>query len=105
MTAERWSQFSLAMQLMNIDSELARAESLQAKQDPEHARTCLFRALELANLSAFGSARATQKKEMRRLYELIADLSQDTREYSSSVEQLRQSLQPFASILARERGV
>lgn len=103
MTAERWAQFSLAAQLTNIESELARAESLQAKQDPEHARACLFRALDLAQLSAFGSAPAPRRKELRRLYELVADLTQDTREYQNSISQVRQLLQPFASILARER--
>lgn len=105
MTAERWVTFSLAVQLTNIESELARAESLQAKQDTEHARACLFRALELVNLSAFGQAPAGQRKEMRRLYELVADLSQETQEYNESLAGLRKVLQSFSFILAKERGV
>lgn len=105
MTLERWSQLSLATQLMNIDSELARAESLEQKRDIEHARGCLFRALELANLSAFWDARKEQRKEMRRLYELIADLTQDRREYTETLGHLRQVLQPFVIRVAKERGL
>lgn len=105
MTVERWNQLSLGMQMMNIESELARAESLQQKNDPGHARACLFRALELAQLSAFGSAPKGQKKEMRRVFELIADLSQNKREYTESLAQLRRVLQPFAQLVAKERGV
>lgn len=105
MTAERWATFSLATQLMNIESELARAESLQAKNDTPHAQGCLFRALELASFSAFGGAPARQRKELRRLYEVIADLSQNTTEYGVSLGQLRQLLQPFAAVVAQERKV
>lgn len=105
MTVEHWMTFSLAFQLTNIESELARAESLEKKGDLVHRDDCLVRALDLIRLTVHVQPGRERKIELNRLSELLTNIIAHTSHYTESVRQLRQLLMPFAVRVAAERGV
>ena len=106
LTAERWSTFSFASQIMNISSELSRAVSFKKKHDVEHMNASLWRALELTDLSLMVSATTGRRREMARFREALSGIivGADS-ETGLSLSDLQAGIEPFALICARERGV
>lgn len=96
---------SLASQLMNISSELARTSSLKKKGDAEGAERSFSRALELADLSVVASATASRRRELARLRESIAAAATEDSDLDVTLDDVQQELEPFSGVLARERGV
>lgn len=90
---------------MNIDSELARAESLLQKNDQLHSQTALERALDLLDLSieVQDHAAVGRLKEFMRLRDIIADQYVQAHEYELTLTAIRKWFQPFAYRVALER--
>ena len=105
LTPDRWSQLSLATQLMNISSEISRAESFEKKQDFPHRDSALKRAHELIQLSVAGASTPPRQRELSRLKEMFLGASFDPKNAFLTLADIQAELEPFASICARERGV
>lgn len=105
LSPERWSKLSLAMQLVNIDTELARAQSMRAKGDEGHAQKSFARALDLADLTVAVQPQPHRRRELARLREILTDVVSGSNTYQVKLEDIRQLLAPFMILVARERGV
>jgi hypothetical protein len=105
LTPERWATFSLAAQLMNISSEIARAESFEKKQDFPHRDRALLRAHELIQFSVAGASTPSRQRELSRLKEMFLGASFDSMHSPLTLADIQKELEPFAGVLARERGV
>lgn len=101
MNTARWKTLSLAMQLVNIDSELARAQALLRKQDPAHADNCFRRALELIDASLAVQTSLPTLRELARLRDVVALNMIDQDDMALAV--VRHLLQPFTYRVALER--
>lgn len=104
LNARRWAKFSLAAKMANIASELARAESLEAKGFPQNAKNSLFRALELLDLTTALERDTCRRREFARVREILADSMSDGKLYGSRLRDVRKFLDPFAVLAAKERG-
>lgn len=105
LTPERWASFSLATQMMNISSEIARAESFEKKQDFPHRDRALDRAHELIQLSVAGASTRPRRRELSRLKEMFLGASFDPTHSPMTLADIQAELEPFALICAKERGV
>ena len=73
MDIQKWSRFSLAQQLGNVGSELARARYWEEKNDFKSRNNALERALELIDLTLEDKRWQMRLKEIARLRELVSD--------------------------------
>jgi len=69
----RWAQMSLAEQMLNIGSEIHRANRWKAKDKQEYCNNAVYRALELLSLTIDAQRGKHSLKEFTRLYEIIGD--------------------------------
>lgn len=69
----RWAQMSLAEQMLNIGSEVSRANRWKAKGNEEQCHRAADRALELVSLTIDANKNRAGLKELCRLYEVMAD--------------------------------
>jgi len=97
----RWQKLSLAEQIGNIGSELARAQSWDKKNILEHKNQALIRALELIDLTLDSIHKPSQLKEIARLREAVAGLFVGGAEICVSFADLEKFYLPFA-IIARK---
>lgn len=104
MTLERWAQFTLAFQLVNIGSELQRAKSLLEKKDSTNATHSLVRALDLLDKTIILRP-YPGKKDMTRLRSCITNLINTTPELEVSLADICHELEPFEMRVAQERGL
>lgn len=106
-TEERWKTFSLAAQCMHIATELTRAESFSHSGDGGRRRNALNRARELAALSFAVSETPGRRRTFAQISGVLDQvLSGDMgTEEDAAIADLEKELEPFALVLARERGV
>lgn len=88
------------MSLAAVDSELGRAQEL----GPEFAPSSYERALLLLE-SIINKERGPRRRELARLYEVIAQQLSGDKQYDVSLKQLRQYFEPFNNRVAQERGL
>ena len=69
----RWAQMSLAEQMLNIGSEVSRANRWKLKGNEEQCHRAADRALELMSLTIDANTSRPGLKELCRLYEVMAD--------------------------------
>jgi hypothetical protein len=81
---ERWHQLSMAQQLGNIGSEIARARVCEEKGDRELRDEAMFRALDLIDGSLCDQRWWKRRREMARLREVVADWYLGTKYYQIS---------------------
>jgi hypothetical protein len=96
MDRSRWHAFTLAQQLGNIGSELARARHGEAAGDRERRDAALARALELLDLTLDDPRRRTGCREIARLREVVCDWFAETGVYAISPEELQEYCTSFA---------
>ncbi len=89
MDRTRWHGLTLAQQLGNIGSELARARHWEEKGDREQREAALCRALELIDLTLDDPRRSRGYKEIARLREVVCDWYAGTETYDVSPEELQ----------------
>lgn len=73
LAAGRWAQMSLAEQMLNIGSEVSRANRWKAKGNEEQCHRAADRALELVSLTIDAHKDRPGLNELCRLYEVMAD--------------------------------
>lgn len=69
----RWAQMSLAEQMLNIGSEVSRANRWKSKGNVEQCHRAADRALELLSLTINAQRGMHDLGEFCRLYEVLAD--------------------------------
>ena len=99
----RWAEMPFAEQMGNIGSEISRAIRWQAKEKPERMEQCVFRALELLDLTIDATSKDNRSKlkELCRAREEICDFFLADNELCSSPEQIMKYYDAFA--LAAQR--
>ena len=80
----RWQQLSFIEQMANIGSEVGRALSWRAKDNPIYCQRAFERALELIDLTLEGAKGFPRLKELTRLREALVDYFYGENEFMSS---------------------
>ena len=93
----RWAQMSLSEQMLNIGSEISRANRWRAKGDREHYVNAVYRALELVSLTIDAQRGKHDLGEFTRLYEVLCDYYLGDNEYNSDGESLQRYFDVFAN--------
>ena len=73
----KWKKMSLAQQLGNIGSEVARACSAAEQGNQERRNLSLARALELAQLTLANESNQWRRSELQNLYEALLSIYND----------------------------
>ena len=73
LAAGRWAEMTLAEQMLNIGSEVSRANRWKAKGNMEQCHRAADRALELLSLTIDAQRGKHDLGEFCRLYEVMAD--------------------------------
>ena len=91
----RWQTLSLAEQMANIGSEVARTARWRG-QDEKHCAAAADRALELMDLTIHDPRWRTRLKEITRAREIFIDALSGGKEYLSSLADLDRYFLYFA---------
>ena len=104
LAAGRWWSMSLADQLGNIGSEVSRAAKWESR-NPDVARSALYRALDLFDLTLDDPRHRTSParlREIARAREVVADLFDGPNQYRSTAASLQRYFDAYA--LCRSRA-
>ena len=85
----RWAQMSLGEQMLNIGSEVSRANRWRCKGNEEQCHRAADRALELVSLTIDAHKDRAGLRELCRLYEVMADYYYDKNIYQTDPQQLQ----------------
>ena len=94
----RWAEMKLAEQMLNIGSEISRANRWKTKGNEEQSRNAVFRALELISLTIDAQRGKHNLGEFTRLYEVVCDYYLGDNEYNSDGESLQKYFDAFAGV-------
>lgn len=101
--ADRWWRMTIAEQLSNIGSEISRAAKWTTR-NPEIARSALYRALDLFDLT-LDDPRHRQSvarlREISRAREVVVDLFDGPNQYDSTPQSLQRYFDAFAVYKSR----
>ena len=97
LAAGRWAEMSLAMQMLNIGSEVSRAEKWKKKNNMEQCQNAVFRALELIYLTIEAQRGKHSLKEFCRLKEVIPDYFLYDNQYNTDIISLQRYFDQFAA--------
>ena len=92
----RWAQMSLAEQMLNIGSEISRANRWKAKANEEQCRKAVYRALELISLTIDAQRGKHSLGEFTRLYEVVCDYYFGKNEFHTDGTGLQKYFDVFA---------
>lgn len=92
----RWAQMSLAEQMLNIGSEISRANRWKAKDNEDQCRKAAFRALELISLTIDAQRGKHNLGEFTRLYEVVCDHYLGDNEFNTDGASLQKYFDVFA---------
>ena len=95
LAAGRWRTLTLAEQLANVGSEVARARRWNG-QDPHACAQAFARALELLDLTISDPRWKGRRKELTRAREFVCDAMQGGGTYGSDLEGLDRYFLAFA---------
>lgn len=101
LTHERWERMSLADQLANIGTEVARAARAKNRQDDRRLGQHFFLALELFAFTLDDERWRNQRVEIGRTREIVCDYLVGDNEYDSSAESLDAYFLPFSYLSLR----
>jgi len=91
----RWSQMSLAEQMLNIGSEVSRANRWKSKKNIEQCHRAADRALELLSITIDTQRGKHDLGEFCRLYEVLADYYYGNNVYQTNPDKLQRSFDIF----------
>ena len=97
LAAGRWAQMSLAEQMLNIGSEVSRANRGKAKGNEEQCHRAADRALELVSLTIDVNKNRAGLKELCRLYEVMADYYYGENFYQTEPDTMQRYFDAFYS--------
>lgn len=101
LAAGRWAQMSLAEQMLNIGSEVSRANRWKSKGNEEQCHRAADRALELVSLTIDANKKHPGLKELCRLYEVMADYYYGMNIYQTDANTLQRYFDVFYSDKAK----
>lgn len=99
----RWHQFTLAMQLANIGSEVERAMKWKNEQREESFQHAFARMLELIDLTIADPKHRKRLKEILRMREMLVDYLMYDNIYQSTDEQWRKYFIFFTLLCQHQR--
>ena len=97
LAAGRWAEMSLAEQMLNIGSEVSRANRWKSKGNMEQCLRAADRALELLSLTIDAQRGKHDLGEFCRLYEVLADYYYDKNTYQTDPAKLQRGFDIFYS--------
>ena len=97
LAAGRWAEMSLAEQMLNIGSEVSRANRWRIKGNEEQCRRAADRALELLSLTIDAQRGRHDLGEFCRLYEVLADFYYGENSYQTDQTKLQRGFDIFYS--------
>lgn len=97
LAAGRWAEMSLAEQMLNIGSEVSRANRWRSKGNEEQCRRAADRALELLSLTIDAQRGRHDLGEFCRLYEVLADFYYGENSYQTDPAKLQRGFDIFYS--------
>ncbi len=97
LAAGRWAEMSLAEQMLNIGSEVSRANRWRIKGNEEQCLRAADRALELLSLTIDAQRGRHDLGEFCRLYEVLADFYYGENSYQTDPAKLQRSFDIFYS--------
>lgn len=97
LAAGRWAEMSLAEQMLNIGSEVSRANRWKSKGNEEQCRRAADRALELLSLTIDAQRGKHDLGEFCRLYEVLADFYYGENSYQTDPAKLQRGFDIFYS--------
>jgi hypothetical protein len=103
LAAGRWRKLTLAEQLGNIGSDVARASWSRAQGQDERSTAALGRALELFDLTLDDHRWSTRRKEIARAREAVCDFFVGENDFGSTAESLDAYFLAFALAARRTR--
>lgn len=104
LTAQRWQRLTVAEQLGNVGSEVARAMRAKALGNDERQTFALARALELFDLTLSDERwRGGRRREIARAREVVCDFVVGSNEYGSTAASLDAYFLQFAASARRGR--
>ena len=95
LAAGRWAEMSLAEQMLNIGSEVSRANRWKAKGNVEQCHRAADRALELLSLTIDAQRGKHDLGEFSRLYEVLADSYYGDNSYQTDPVKLQRGFDIF----------
>ena len=104
LTAQRWQRLTVAEQLGNVGSEVARAMRAKASGNDARQAFALARALELFDLTLGDERwRGGRRREIARAREVVCDFVVGSNEYGSTAASLDAYFLQFAACARRGR--
>jgi hypothetical protein len=97
LAAGRWAEMSLAEQMLNIGSEVSRANRWRIKGNEEQCLRAADRALELLSLTIDAQRGRHDLGEFCRLYEVLADFYYGENSYQTDPAKLQRGFDIFYS--------
>jgi len=95
LAAGRWATMTLAQQMLNIGSEISRANRWKSKNNAAQCERAVFRALELIDLTIYAQRGKHCLKEFTRMREVICDYFLGNNEWQSDGAQLQKDFDRF----------
>lgn len=95
LAAGRWAEMTLAEQMLNIGSEVSRANRWKAKGNMEQCHRAADRALELLSLTIDAQRGKHDLGEFCRLYEVMADYYYDNNFFQTDPAKLQRDFDMF----------
>lgn len=101
----RWAQMTLREQMLNIGSEVSRANKWRKKGNIDQCTKATYRALELVSLTIDAQRGHHCLKEFTRLYEVLCDFFLGDNIYNSDAESLQRYFDIFAFNANKQKNI
>ena len=101
LAAGQWAEMPLSLQMLNIGSEISRANRWKAKGNQTQVERAVFRALELIDLTIEAQRGKHNLKEFTRMRETICDYYLGNNFYCSNGEQIQRDFDIFYACSSR----
>lgn len=90
-----WAEMPLALQMLNIGSEISRANRWKSKGNQNQVERAVFRALELIDLTIDAQRGKHNLKEFTRMREAVCNYYLGDNFYKSTGEQIQRDFDMF----------
>jgi hypothetical protein len=103
LAAGRWAEMPLSLQMLNIGSEISRANRWKAKGNQAQVERAVFRALELIDLTIEAQRGKHNLKEFTRMRETICDYYLGDNFYCSNGARIQRDFDIFYACSSRNQ--
>ena len=103
LAAGRWAEMPLSLQMLNIGSEISRANRWKAKGNQAQVERAVFRALELIDLTIEAQRGKHNLKDFTRMRETICDYYLGDNFYCSNGARIQRDFDIFYACSSRNQ--